>query len=509
MPHPQRIEIRIGTHNAPVLDAFMADRHSFVKTIMGPLGSGKTIGCAENLLALATEQEPDRNGIRPTRFYAVRNTYPQLLETTVRDFRAVWEGLGHFKQGGMSRPNFMGIWNLPDGTQVNSEVVFIALDRLQDVDKAIRGLQATGFWFNEFKELPKSIVDACLGRVGRFPEVERVPATWSGAIGDMNAPDEDDWIYKAYVEDDDDDEILRSDDDEPAFEAGWTLYTQPGAVLDTGDKTSMGKTVWQINRECENYEHLLPGYYERQLSKKKEDWIWVNLANRYGFVQDGRPVQSGFFENMHVVDDIEYNDKWPLQIGMDFGRTPALVVMQHDPVMDRWLGLMEIVSEGMSAAIFGKAAKRKIHRAYPGAEWESWGDPAGDNAGQEIESSAIDIMNTHGFNMKAAPTNDWDMRVSAVDNPLLEHAIDGKPRLVISRSMNRLRKGLGGRYMYKKVAIPGEERFHEKPDKNAWSHVCEALQYVLLGGGEGKVIAKKPRRRRGPGVQHYESTYGA
>lgn len=63
--------------------------------------------------------------------------------------------------------------------------------------------------------------------------------------------------------------------------------------------------------------------------------------------------------------------------------------------------------------------------------------------------------------------------------------------------------------MYKKVAIPGEERFHEKPDKNAWSHVCEALQYVLLGGGEGKVIAKKPRRRRGPGVQHYESTYGA
>lgn len=43
-----------------------------------------------------------------------------------------------------------------------------------------------------------------------------------------------------------------------------------------------------------------------------------------------------------------------------------------------------------------------------------------------------------------------------------------------------LRKGMNGEYRFKRVKVPGEERYKDEPDKNAVSHVCEALQYVAL-----------------------------
>jgi hypothetical protein len=38
------------------------------------------------------------------------------------------------------------------------------------------------------------------------------------------------------------------------------------------------------------------------------------------------------------------------------------------------------------------------------------------------------------------------------------------------------------------------ERFDEKPDKNMFSHVHDALQYLMLGAGEGRqlISGQKP-----------------
>jgi hypothetical protein len=32
--------------------------------------------------------------------------------------------------------------------------------------------------------------------------------------------------------------------------------------------------------------------------------------------------------------------------------------------------------------------------------------------------------------------------------------------------------------------VSGTERYEDKPEKNEYSHPCEALEYGLLGGGE-------------------------
>ena len=83
----ERAEIRFGAPKYPVLNAFMACR-SRCSFIMGPLGSGTTLSAVQRLLAQMSEQEPNAEGVRPTRWLAIRNTYPDLMGTTVKDSAA-------------------------------------------------------------------------------------------------------------------------------------------------------------------------------------------------------------------------------------------------------------------------------------------------------------------------------------------------------------------------------------------------------------------------------------
>ncbi len=44
-----------------------------------------------------------------------------------------------------------------------------------------------------------------------------------------------------------------------------------------------------------------------------------------------------------------------------------------------------------------------------------------------------------------------------------------------------VRKGMAGRYKYRRMQVPGEELYSDKPVKNKFSHPCEATQYLALG----------------------------
>lgn len=111
---------------------------------------------------------------------------------------------------------------LDDGTRVESELIFLALDRPQDVKK-LRGVQATGFWLNETKELSRATVDMADLRHGRYPSmaVGGVDCTYHGMIGDSNAWDEDHWLFETI-----------SSGTTPD---GWSFFRQPDGVLKTTD----------------------------------------------------------------------------------------------------------------------------------------------------------------------------------------------------------------------------------------------------------------------------------
>src|SRR4051812_27103138 len=70
----------------------------------------------------------------------------------------------------------------------------------------------------------------------------------------------------------------------------------------------------------------------------------------------------------------------------------------------------------------------------------------------------------------------------------LRRLVDLKPGRMISPACKVLRKGFAGGYHFKRVKVTGDERYHDTPNKNEFSHVHDALQYALSGGGEVRAL---------------------
>jgi hypothetical protein len=73
--------------------------------------------------------------------------------------------------------------------------------------------------------------------------------------------------------------------------------------------------------------------------------------------------------------------------------------------------------------------------------------------------------------------------------------VEGKPAFILDRRCSMLIKGFEGGYAYKRMEVSGE-RYADKPDKNMFSHIHDALQYLMLGAGEGRALmnSQKPAK---------------
>ena len=91
------------------------------------------------------------------------------------------------------------IKDIGDGTGLELEVMFMALDRPEDVGK-LRSLELTGGWMNEASQMDKAVLDMLTQRVGRYPSKRVGGPTWTGVIMDTNPPDDDSWWYKLAEE---------------------------------------------------------------------------------------------------------------------------------------------------------------------------------------------------------------------------------------------------------------------------------------------------------------------
>lgn len=473
----QTIEYRLKPQGK-VLGQYMASR-ARVTFIMGPLGSGKTYQSCQKLFRLMCEQKPNAQNRRKSRWYAIRNTYPDLLSTTVKDWLELFGSLGRFTQGGMEPPTHTIQFMLKDETIVEAELVFLALDR-PDAVRKLRGAQVTGFWLNEVKELNKQVVDMCDLRHGRYPSAIDGGPTWHGMIGDTNAPDNDHWYYRLAEEEKPDD---------------WEFFKQPGGLIEQGVGFG-GRKKWVENPVAENVNNLPPGYYIRGAQGKSDDWISVNLANQYGFVSDGKPVYPEYIDTVHCRE-FDLIAGLPLYMGVDFGRTPAALIGQRT-LGGQWRWRYEIVTEDMGAVEFAKLVRRFIAENLGGWEWAKFsGDPSGDNRSQSDDNTPILMMRANGIPISGTATNDPTIRREAVAQSLLR-LVDGEPGLLIHPDCKMARKGMAGGYSFKRVQVIGDERYKDEPDKNMYSHICEAGQYMLLGGGEGKAVIRKEKRANRP-----------
>lgn len=455
---------------APVLQSYV-DSTTRISMIMGPLGSGKTFASCQKVFGLMCSQEPNQQGLRKTRAYAIRNTYSDLNTTTIKDWLELFEPLGRYTAGGMQPPTHRLRFRLEDKTTVESELVFLALDRPQAIKK-LRGAQTSFFWLNETKELPKEVIDMADLRHGRYPSAMDGGPTWHGMIGDYNAPDEDHWIYE-----------LEQDPPE-----GWEFFIQPGGVQKemVVDETIPGEVKlkwsgkWIPDPRAENLNNLPEGYYIKGMEGKDDSWIDVNLANSYGVVAEGKPIyKEQWNDALHVNPELEANDALPLLIGLDFGLTPSAILGQETLTGAVHI-LGEVVADGMGIKQFVKHALKPIlNRFYKGYKLEMVGDPAGNRRGDSDEETVFKALSDLGYDVEEANTNDPDIRWESVREPL-QRLIDGKPGFQLHPRCKTLRKGFSSGYNFKRLQVSGEARFSDRATKNKYSHPHDALQYLCM-----------------------------
>jgi hypothetical protein len=457
-----------------VLRAFMRSQ-AFVRGIRGPVGSGKSVGSAVECFRRGVEQEIGGSKFRKTRFAVVRNTNPQLKTTTIK----TW--LDWFPEHEFGKFN----WQPPFTHRIRKgnldmEVIFISLDKPDDVKKVL-SLELTGAWINEAREIPKAIVDAITMRVGRFPSERDGGPTWQGVIMDTNAPDEDHWWpimsgdvpLPEWITEEEAQTLVKPD--------GWEFFSQPGAMLQV--KNAEGKvTGYKMNPKRENQIGIKDRYYEQIIEGKGADWIKVYVCNLYGSLTDGKPVYPTFDSNLHV-------SRHPLQmvpgldvyVGLDFGLDPSAVFAQN--VRGRWHILRELVARGMGSTRFANLFHREC-ASFNGANFRIFGDPAGDQRAQTDENTVFAVLRGQGINARPAPSNDIALRLEAVTAPL-NRLVEKIPGLLIDPSCVTIIKGFESGYHYKRINVSGVERYYDEPDKNRFSHPHDALQYLMLGGGEG------------------------
>ena len=156
-------------------------------------------------------------------------------------------------------------------------------------------------------------------------------------------------------------------------------------------------------------------------------------------------------------------------------------------VRGKWLVLGELVAQDMGIVRFAEEFKREVSVRYPENEVIVFGDPSGDYRAQTDERTPFQILRAAGIVARPAPSNDVALRIEAVAGPL-GRLIDGKPGFLVDPTCLNLIKGFTGGYCYRRLQVSGAERFEDRPDKNRFSHIHDALQYALSGGGEARKL---------------------
>ena len=443
----------------PTIQRYMLD-NSLVRLIMGPVGSGKTSGSIMEILRRCSQQPKSKvDGLRYSRWAIIRNTTPQLRDTTIKSF-LYWVPDG-----------VIGTWRTTEKVfhlqfnDVRAEIMFRALDGPQDIGNLL-SLELTGAYLNEFREIHPEIVNPLLGRLGRYPAQKSTEEPyWYGLIGDTNPPNIESWWWAMMEGLDPED---RNHKEKPN---GWRVFKQPSGRSPT----------------AENVENLPTGYYSTE--GKSEEYVRVYIDGDYGRSNDGFPVYDKVFvPSLHVSDTPltpVRSSTYPVIVGLDFGRTPAAVLCQYD-YRGRLIIFDEIISQNMGIETFCRnlLLPKLQEKEYTGLPVIVVGDPAGQQKSQINEESPFDVLKRMGFReVRPALSNKPERRQGAMEALLLQQE-EGKGRVIIDKKAKMLINGLSFGYIYGQTK-GGElrqvgERSRPQVVKNMYSHICEATEYVAL-----------------------------
>lgn len=435
--------------------------NKFISLIMGPVGSGKTTGAIFKILYHAARMRKQKDGIRRSRCIVIRNTRQMLQDSTIPSIQQ-W-----FSPDILSYAKVDGKMQLKIG-DIECEILLRGLDDADDVGRLL-SVEASFAMMDEFREIHQTIFDAVQGRVGRYPS-----KGMGGCYTDDGEPNYHVWGAS----------------NPPDGDTPWQKY-----LSEPPDNADVFMQPSGLSAEADWIDNLIEDYYDNLATGKTEDWTNVYVHGKFGRSLSGQPVFTAFNQDMHVSKKpLNYikSSTHPLVIGFDFGLTPACVIGQLDP-FGRALLYGDLVSEGMGVLRFVKEKlKPMLTSRFPGMPVLIIGDPAGSQRAQTDEKSVFDVLRKEGFRVMPARTNALVARINAVDD-LLTRLVDGKPAFLLDPACVNTIRGLRGAYRYK---LRKNGDVEDSPEKNAASHVADALQYFALhidnisNGGHWQTKAK-------------------
>lgn len=447
--------------HCPTIGRF-SNSDAFLRGLMGCFGGGKSSGCVMEFPLRGKMQTPWQ-GLSKTRFAVIRNTNKMLEDTTIKTFFQ-WLPPGYFGRYTSNDHRYV-IKALP-GLEI--EILFRALDKPDDI-KNLLSLELTGAWVNEAREIPWAIIEALMGRVGRFPAKSQGGCTWSGIWMDTNPPDTDSRWYKFFEE-----EEWRSDFDEMR-----RTNTLPPGIVNHDDFAKLYKQPAGDAPNAENLANLPPGYYQRLGIGKTAEWKKVYIKGQYGFVTDDKVVFPEYSDAIHLDPDCGPIPGITIERQWDFGLTPACTFSQMQP--SGWVIFDEMIATSMGIDRFSDQVLAHCAKTFKPPQgqtitWSDIGDPSGEARKDTDERTCFEIMHGKGINIYGGVQN-LTMRLESLQAPLLRLGNSGKPLLRLHPRCKNTRKAFMGAYYFRRLST-NSERYSDEPEKNhPFSDVMDGLEY--------------------------------
>jgi len=442
----------------------------FISLIVGPVGSTKTTAGIAKIAYHAARMAPCADGIRRSRCVWVRNTREQLRDTSIPDFQK-WYMEPDF--GVFEKTNMKFILRFAD---VECEVMFRALEDASDVRKLL-SLQASFAVFEEYREINPDVFEAMQGRLGRYPDGMMVPHKPEWGLDDKGNP-----IQGCVTDEGATNKHVWGMSNPPDADTYWeNLLTEPPENVHVTIQPS------GLSNDAD-WVHLLPtNYYEDLAIGKSDEYKDVYIHGKFGASLSGKPVFKAFNAAVHLAKEPIKLSPTTVVIGVDAGLTPAAVFTQYS-YEGRVLVLDAITSHDMGALRFiREKLKPLIASKYAGMTVAVVIDPAAFQRAQTDERTVADIFKSEGFVIRPARSNSITARLAAVES-FLTRTVENKSAFLVDPACTELVQALRGKYRYK-INTKGER--DEKPEKNAWSHVSDALQYACLHHDGGAVLGGK------------------
>lgn len=466
---------------------------------MGPWGSGKTVATVFKIARHAAKDFPIcKDGVVHVRAAGIRDTYRELAKTALSSWHEWFPKRGPFTAperdayaGGQDRPvkhvlewdTMRQWWSRsgwePRATKIRLEMEFGAIGE-QNLDSFFKGYEISLGWMNECDLLHEDVPGRFYGRTGRYPPADEL-MEWEGErlgmiadpdtgiesinvpriiCGDYNPPDEANWTYKRHIE-------------EPEKWPGYNFFQQPSGLSPQAENR-IGKARYKYEEE------------ETQFGGPDAAESRRNVHGQYAAKKRGTIIFKGFnllknreSEQLRIIPEL------PFYMGMDAGGRPACGIAQEMP-NGQFRLQREIVSlpdEVTGPGRFAENINEVLLRDYRGMRCAgAWADPSSWYGADKVRGELAWVETVQlALQIPIMPTasNDLGSRFEAV-NWYLKDIDANTPRMLIDPSCKYTIRGFVSQYQLTKASSQGKTDADEV-EKNEYSHIMEAWQYLFYG----------------------------